>query len=103
SGRPDSSANRRRGADDGPRVRMLPDMNEGSFGRETAVRRTEDGTYTATMTPHWNIGDNANGGYMLSPVLRALVEETDQPDPVSITAHYLSPLQPDGSAAIIEA
>lgn len=82
---------------------MLPVMDEGSFSRETAVRRTGDGTYTATMTPHWNIGDNANGGYMLSPVLRALLEETDQPDPVSITAHYLGAVQPDGSAATIEA
>lgn len=81
---------------------MLPAMNAGSFDLETAVRRTEDATYTAPMTPHWNIGDNANGGYMLSPVLRALRAETDQPDPVSISAHYLRPLQPDGSAATIE-
>lgn len=39
----------------------------------------------------WNIGENPNGGYLLSPLLRALAAETPHPDPVSVTTHFLRP------------
>src|SRR5690606_9616584 len=34
---------------------------------------------------------NANGGYLLGIVARAMRASADRPDPVSITAHYLAP------------
>ena len=40
----------------------------------------------------WNIGGNPNGGYLLAIAAQALRQTTpDQPDPLSITAHYLLP------------
>lgn len=60
------------------------------FQEDTAVRRADDG-WTAEIHPRWNVGNNPNGGYLLAVALRALVEETGRPDPVTVTAHYLSP------------
>jgi acyl-CoA thioesterase len=40
----------------------------------------------------WNIGANPNGGYLLALAARALQQCTPaQPDPLSITVHYLRP------------
>ncbi len=64
----------------------------GRFAEDTAVRREGDG-WVADVNPRWNVGDNPNGGYLLGIALRALVEETGRPDPVTVTAHYLSPPQ----------
>lgn len=64
------------------------------FHDDTAVRRTAEGAWTADLAPAWNVGNNPNGGYLLAIALRALVEETGRPDPVTVTAHYLSPPAP---------
>lgn len=71
----------------------------GRFDDETRVEAIGDGRWRTTPSDGWNIGDTANGGYALSPVLRAMGEIGDQPDPLSITTHFLRPLQPDGSTA----
>ncbi len=42
------------------------------------------------MVP-WDIAGNANGGYLLAMAARALAGATGRPDPVTVTAHYLSP------------
>ncbi|MDE3204233.1 MAG: thioesterase family protein [Acidobacteriota bacterium] len=60
------------------------------FSEDTAVQRDSEG-WSAEINPRWNVGENPNGGYLLAIALRALVEETGRPDPVSVTAHYLSP------------
>jgi acyl-CoA thioesterase len=60
------------------------------FRDDTAVRRGPGG-WVADINPRWNVGENPNGGYLLGIALRALVEETGRPDPVTVTAHYLSP------------
>jgi acyl-CoA thioesterase len=40
----------------------------------------------------WNIGANPNGGYLLALAAQALRQRTPrQPDPLSITVHYLRP------------
>ncbi len=64
-----------------------------SFETDTAVRRAGSG-WVADLQPRWNIGNNPNGGYLLAVAARALVEETGRPDPVTVTAHYLSPPAP---------
>ena len=64
-----------------------------SFAEDTSVRRTDDG-WVAELHPRWNVGNNPNGGYLLAIALRALTEETGRPDPVTVTAHYLSPPTP---------
>ncbi len=45
-------------------------MNE--FETETAIVPAGDGSWTTRLAGDWNIGKNSNGGYALTPVLRAL-------------------------------
>ncbi|HEX7034227.1 MAG TPA: thioesterase family protein [Pseudomonadales bacterium] len=65
-----------------------------SFADDTAVTPRGDGTFTTAIRPGWDIAGNANGGYLLALAARALAHYTGRPDPVTITAHYLSPGKP---------
>jgi acyl-CoA thioesterase len=42
----------------------------------------------------WDIGGNANGGYLMALAARGLRHLSGRPDPISVTAHYLSPGRP---------
>jgi acyl-CoA thioesterase len=42
----------------------------------------------------WDIGGNANGGYLLALAANGLRSLAGRPDPISVTAHYLSPGRP---------
>ncbi|MCU1504767.1 MAG: diacylglycerol kinase [Ilumatobacteraceae bacterium] len=42
----------------------------------------------------WDIGGNANGGYLLALAGRHLREVSGRPDPVTVTGHYLAPGTP---------
>ena len=70
-------------------------MSESDFERDTAVRRDGD-SWAADLQPRWNVGDKPNGGYLLAIAVRALREAAGKPDPVTVTAHYLSPPGPGG-------
>ena len=61
-----------------------------SFEEDTAVRR-EDGVWKADLHPRWNVGNNPNGGYLLAVAVRAMLADAGREDPLSVTAHYLSP------------
>ncbi len=80
-----------------------------AFDRETAVEATGDGLWGAHIAPHWNIGDKPNGGYLIAVALQALQAELSagasdgdagQPDPLTLTAHFLRPGIPDAPATI---
>jgi acyl-CoA thioesterase len=60
------------------------------FEHDTAVRREGD-AWAADLHTRWNVGHNPNGGYLLAVAVRAMLEEVGRPDPVTVTAHYLSP------------
>ena len=67
-----------------------------TFDRAIAVvrRAGADGSrvvFDAMVNPGWDIMGNANGGYLLAIVGRALSEATGRPDCVTSTTHYLSP------------
>ncbi len=48
--------------------------------------------FSGQVQPAWNIGANPNGGYLLALAARALQHcVPQQPDPLSITVHYLRP------------
>ena len=48
--------------------------------------------FSGHVHPAWNIGANPNGGYLLALAAQALQQCTPtQPDPLSITVHYLRP------------
>jgi acyl-CoA thioesterase len=49
-------------------------------------------SFDGQVHPAWNIGANPNGGYLLALAAQALRQCTPaQPDPLSITVHYLRP------------
>lgn len=75
----------------------------GHFDDETRIATVDDGCWSVTPSDRWSIGDNANGGYAASIVLRAMAEVGAHPDPLSVTTHFLRPLQPDGDAAEVRA
>ena len=75
-------------------------MSASAFDTETAVAARGDGRYDAYLSTAWDIGDTANGGYAMLPVLRALREESGHCDPLSITTHFLRPIQGGGTAQI---
>ena len=70
-----------------------------TFTADTAVRVTSDGRYDTEIRPGWDVGGNANGGYLLAIAARAMRDAADRPDPVTVTAHYLSPGRP-GAATV---
>jgi acyl-coenzyme A thioesterase PaaI-like protein len=72
----------------------------GPFATATSVTPLAPGEWSVAVHPGWDIGGNANGGYLLAIVARALVAATGRPDPVTVTAHYLSP-GPPGDAHVI--
>ena len=61
------------------------------FDFDTQVTQTANNLWTGTIDPAWNIGDNPNGGYLLSCVIAALKQVMPHPDPVTLTTHYLRP------------
>lgn len=63
------------------------------FAAATAVRRRADGRYDARIAEGWDIGGNANGGYVIALAARAMADAAGRP-PLSVTAHYLSPGRP---------
>jgi len=70
------------------------------FDIETAVERVADDRWRGHISPHWNIGNNPNGGYLQSVVIQALRTATPHPDPLSLTTHYLRPGVPDADCEI---
>ena len=72
----------------------------GQFDEETAVRPIADGRWATSLSARWNIGDNANGGYANASALRASSEVAGHPDPLSVTTHFLRPVDPPGQAEV---
>jgi acyl-coenzyme A thioesterase PaaI-like protein len=66
----------------------------GAFAHATAVTQTAlsegSGRFDAEVKPGWDIGGNANGGYLMALAGRAMTETVGRP-PISVTAHYLRP------------
>ena len=60
------------------------------FDRATAIG--DDGS--AEIHDGWDINGNANGGYLMALAANGLRRLARRPDPVTVTAHYLSPGTP---------
>jgi acyl-CoA thioesterase len=61
------------------------------FDDDTSVIPVGEDRWRARLDGAWNIGDIANGGYAMTPVLRVLRTLSGHPDPISVTAHFLRP------------
>ncbi len=65
-----------------------------SFALDSAVASSGDGRWAGEIAPGWDIAGNANGGYLMAIAARAAAAATGRADPVSVTAHFLSPGRP---------
>ena len=64
------------------------------YDAHIAVTRDGD-AFTADLTDGWLVGGGVNGGYLLSVIGHALSQVVPgKPDPISVTAHYLSAAAP---------
>lgn len=70
------------------------------YDEETAVKKISDNQYLGYVTSHWGIGDNPNGGYLVSIALAALADSLPHPDPITVTTHYLRPGIPDAECSV---
>ena len=61
------------------------------FDLDTTVELLSNGRYRTVVNPGWNIGDNPNGGYLISIVDSAIRATIIHPDPVSLSTHFLRP------------
>jgi hypothetical protein len=57
---------------------------------DTALEALGHGRYAGALVERWNHGVGPNGGYLAAFCLRAVLEESPLPDPLSMTLHYLS-------------
>ncbi len=67
------------------------------FDRGIAVEATGGGAFAAELDRGWVVGGGLNGGYLLAVIgnaIRAELAGSGQPDPVSVSAYYLSPTGP---------
>jgi acyl-CoA thioesterase len=60
------------------------------YDRATAVTGTEGG-WSVDLDDSWSIGGFLNGGYLLAAMCNAAVSATSRPDPLAVTATFLSP------------
>ena len=69
---------------------------QGRFARDTAVQRVAAGRYHGRIDPGWAVlqGGVPNGGYVMALAARAMRAELAHPDPVTLTAHFLTAPEP---------
>ena len=73
------------------------------FDADTAVHPAGDGSYDAELSRGWIVGGGVNGGYLLAVMGRALSHTfATKPDPVSVSAYYLSAAAPGPAAVTVD-
>ncbi len=66
-------------------------MPPSQFDVETALTPHGEGRWTTDLSASWNINDKSNGGYLLTPALRAMRELSGHSDPLTVTTHFFRP------------
>ena len=70
------------------------------FDADTALERRDDGWH-GRITDRWSIREGAaNGGYIASFLIRAFAEASPQPDPLTMTTHYLEAPTTDSDVVV---
>lgn len=72
----------------------------GQFADETTIEPTGAGAWRSRLSDAWSISGTPNGGYALTPLLRAMCDVAGFPDPVSVTTHFLRPATGDADAEL---
>ena len=60
------------------------------YDRATVIEPSDDG-WSVELDGSWSIGDSLNGGYLLATMAKAAIAATSVPDPLAVTATFLSP------------
>lgn len=61
---------------------------------DTALSNASAGLWVGVLTDRWMIGGGPNGGYIATFLIRAMREESVQPDPLTMTTHFLTRPEP---------
>jgi acyl-CoA thioesterase len=72
------------------------------FDVETAVVREDRGRFTTEITDRWNIFTVPNGGYLISVVLDAVGRSIPHPDPIAVSTHFMSRMNPGPAEIQVE-
>jgi acyl-CoA thioesterase len=72
------------------------------FDTDTAIERVGDGRYRGTVTDRWDVLAAPNGGYLMGIGLRALADALPQPDPLTVTGHFLTAARPGPVEVAVE-
>ena len=67
---------------------------EPEFDRDTRLTTIAEHAYAADLRAGWVVGGGVNGGYLLALLGRAVRRSGTHPDPLAISAHYLSASSP---------
>lgn len=67
---------------------------------ETAIAPDGPDRWRCRVGAAWSIGATPNGGYVVTPVLRAVRELAGKPDPLTVTTHFLRPAVADADAVV---
>jgi acyl-coenzyme A thioesterase PaaI-like protein len=74
----------------------------GSFDQATAVRRTDEGRYVAELDAGYGFEQALNGGYLMAVLVRAAIDASGRPHPVSTAASFLRVARPGPAEVIVE-
>lgn len=69
----------------------FPAMPVHTFDRDTSLERLDDTTFGGFLDQRWTIGEVPNGGFAMGLMLAAVQQVSEHPDPLTTTAHFLSP------------
>jgi acyl-CoA thioesterase len=74
----------------------------GSFDQATAVRRIDEGRYSAVLDADYGFEHALNGGYLMAVLTRAALEAADRPHPISTSTNFLRVARPGPAEVHVE-
>jgi acyl-CoA thioesterase len=76
-----------------PRQPEVRTVVTSDYDLATAVEPSDAG-WSVVLDDSWTIGNSLNGGYLLAAMVKAAIAATSTPDPLAVTATFLSPPTP---------
>ncbi len=74
----------------------------GGFREATAVRRIEDGRYTAVLDADFGIMQALNGGYLMAILTRAALDASPHPHPIATSTNFFRVAKPGPAEVRVE-
>lgn len=81
---------------------LIASMTTHAFDQDTAVVKAGDNEFHGHLHERWTIAGVPNGGYVMAVMLRAAQEVSHHLDPLTTTAHFLSPTAPGPATVLTE-